>query len=718
MPFLNAAIAYARRAWRIRSAEARRKIMRRRDLMKSVLSGAVLASQPIRSFAEGARGWSLPPKGEVRTIENSYIPMPDGTRLAVQLWLPAGADHQHPAPVVLEYIPYRKRDHYRAFDMYWGQTLAQYGIAYARLETRGSGDSTGVLTDEYLPLEQHDAATAVAWLAVQPWCNGSVGMRGVSWGGFSTLQLASLNVPALKAIMPMSASDMRYTDDAHYLGGVFALTGLKWAASMKVVAAGPPDPLITGAAWRDEWKRRLDATPLIAARWLSHQTNDDYWRQGSVALDWGAIKVPVYVIGGLVDSYGNEIPRLLANLRVPRKGLYGPWQHGYPSPATPGPGLDWAWEEVRWWRQWLMDEETGIMDDPMLRVYMPDATAAQVAPGPIPGRWVAEKVWPSKSLATRSLHPSAGVLKDAPGPPEVATCVGDRVVGLGKVEWVPFAPTELPREQSPDDARSLVFDTPPLTEDVEILGVPVFHVRVAADQPVSHLAIRLCEVTPEGKSWLVTYGLLNLTHRDSHQTPSPLAPGQAYDVAIPLNFGAHRFREGARIRAAISESLWPLVWPSPKVATLTLDLAATRLDLPVRPRPLVEAPMPMPLAPPLPHDPKGWPVMDITEADGAVRVVETWPLSVDKVTDIGETTSGAGPNVVLTMAAGQPATCAWRAEQTARFQRPGWDVAIRSEVSLTASETHFHITERTVASLDGREVANVAHDETIARMWM
>ena len=598
--------------------------MRRRDLVKSAIGAAALAAGPVRSLAEApaaaGSGWRLPAKGEVTMIETAFIPMPDGVKLAVQLWLPAGAG-KSPAPVVLEYSPYRKRDRYRAYGLYWGQTLAQYGIGYARLETRGSGDSTGLLEDEYLPREHQDAAVAIAWLAVQPWSNGAVGMRGVSWGGFSTLQAAAVAPAALKAIMPMCASDMRYTDDAHYVGGAFALTGLKWATSMKMVLAAPPDPLVTGDAWRREWQKRLDATPAIAGRWLGHQANDAYWRQGSVALDWNAIRCPVYVVGGLVDAYGNEIPRLLANLKVPRKGLYGPWQHGYPSPATPGPALDWAWEEVRWWRHHLKGEATGVMEDPMLRVYMPDATAAQVAPGPIPGRWVAEATWPSSEVSPRILHFGARALHDHSRPPETLSLSSRRIVGLGKAEWVPFAPTELPREQSADDARSAVFDTAPLAEPLEILGAPSLKVRVAADRRVAHLAVRLCEVTPEGRSWLVTYGILNLTHRDGHEQPRPLQPGRAYDVEIPLNFIAHRFPPGARIRASLSESLWPLVWPSPEAPTLSLTLADAALSLPVRSPPVREAPMPIAEAPPPPPDPKGWPVMDITEVGGVARVV-------------------------------------------------------------------------------------------------
>ena len=684
--------------------------MRRSDVTKSAPS-----AEPVRSSAaRAASGWSLPAKGEVRMIENSFIPTPDGVKLAVQLWLPAGAD-ESPAPVVLEYIPYRKRDRYRAYGMYWGRTLAQYGIAYARLDTRGSGDSTGVLEDEYLPSEQQDAVAAIAWLAAQPWCNGSVGMRGVSWGGFSTLQAAALGPPALKAIMPMCASDMRFTDDAHYVGGAFALTGLKWATSMKVVVAAPPDPLITGQEWRAEWKRRLDATPAIAARWLSHQTNDTYWRQGSIAVDYDAIRCPVYVVGGLVDPYANQIPRLLASLKVPRKGLYGPWRHGYPAPASPGPGLDWAWEEVRWWRHWLLGEATGVMSEPMLRIYLPDATASQVSPRPIPGRWIAEASWPAPNVADRTLHLAAGGLHDTPEPAETLRVAGDRIVGLGAVEWVPFAPTELPGEQSADDARSAVFDTFPLAAATEVLGVPVLRARVAADRTVAHLAVRICEVTAAGQSWLVSYGLLNLTHREGHQHPVPLVPGRACDVVIPLNFTAHRFQAGSRIRAALSQSLWPLVWPAPEAATLSVDLAASRLDLPVRTPPAQEAPMPMAPAPPAPSDPAGWPTMEITESAGEARVVETWPMSGGEVADIGMTVSGAGPNIVLTMGAGDPLSCAWSAEQSSRYQRPGWDVSITARVSIRATAPDFIVEESTVATYNGETVEDKSYATTVAR---
>lgn len=660
-------------------------------------------------------GWRMPAKLRVRMIENQFIPTPEGARLAVQLWLPAD---DRPAPVVLEYIPYRKRDRYRAYGQYWGRTLAERGLAYARLDTRGSGDSAGVLTDEYLPGEQSDAAAAIAWLAAQPWCDGSVGMRGVSWGGFSALQAAALAPPALKAIMPMCASDMRYACDAHYIGGAFALTGLKWATSFKLVMAGPPDPLIAGEAWEALWRERLAATPAIAARWLSHQTNDAYWSQGSVGADWSAIRCPVYLVGGLVDPYADGLMRLLAHLEVPRKGLIGPWRHGYPLPASPGPALDWAFEEVRWWRHWLTGEETGIMAEPMLRVFMPEATAAEVAPGPIPGRWIAEHAWPSPRIAERALHLGRRGLHDAAQSAETMTLVSDTLVGLGKVEWVPFDAAELPAEQSADDARSLSFDTAPLAEDLQIMGQPRLRVRLAADRPVARVAVRLAEVAASGQSWLVSWGLLNLTHRTGHAAPEALRPGMFYDVEVPLAFTTHRFRKGRRIRAALSESLWPLVWPSPEAVTLTLEAGACRLELPVRPSGLDEPAMPIAERPAPAHDPARSPRLDVEQADGLARVVETWPLAVDTIVEIDETVTASGPNIVLRMDASDPESCVWRAEQSIRFQRPGWDVAVNAEVTIRASASHFQVVERTFASLNGEPAADITHRTDIPRVLM
>ena len=629
----------------------------------------------------------------MREIENEWVVADDGVRLAVSVWLPDVAGR---APVVLESIPYRKRDSTRGYSAYWGRELAKRGIGYARLDVRGSGDSGGRLIDEYLPREQQDNVTAIAWLAAQPWCNGAVGMRGVSWGGFSTLQTAALAPPALKAIMPMCASDRRYTDDAHYVGGAFALTGLKWATSFKAVLAGPPDPEIYGPDWEAAWMARLEAAPAIAAEWLRHQREDAYWRQGSVSFDPAAIRCPVYLVGGWADPYNEQIPRLMAALQVPAKALIGPWQHGYHAHATPGPVIDWAFEEVRWWKHHMAGEATGIMAEPRVRAVLPEESAIEAAPGELAGRWVAEPVWPP-AVEAHALRLGEGRMGSAAGQ-GIASHRDRDVVGLATPEWVPFAAATYPQEQSADDAGSLVFDTEPLSAPLDLLGAPILRLRIAADRPVAKLCARLCEVTPDGRSWLVTYGVLNLTHRDSHAEPTPLAPGAFYEVALPFYLTGRRIRAGSRLRLALSEGMWPLLWPSPEPVTLQIDLAGAVLELPVRPAPTAEAPMPIPLALGSPSSGRGDPRVERREtADGWTEFEEVWPLGGGTIAAIGTRIERSGANLEARVRAGEPQSSCWRSWHVVRYARGDWDCRLEAEVGLTADAATFHVRERLTA---------------------
>ena len=644
-----------------------------------------------------ASPWQLPPKRPVRVVENEWIPMRDGARLGARLWIPEGAERT-PVPVVLEYIPYRKRDAYRGRDNRWGPQLAQYGVAYARVDVRGSGDSDGIMVDEYAPPELNDGVAVIAWLARQPWSNGNVGMRGISWGGINTLQVAAMAPPELKAIMPMGCCDIRFTDDAHYIGGALGLTNFQWGVQFKGVMSAPPDPDIVGPQWAEMWRRRVDATPAILAEWVSHQHYDAYWQRGSIAVDYKNIKCPVYVVDGWIDTYSNVIGRLLEHLTVPRKGLIGAWGHNYPDAVKPGPGLDWAYEEVRWWQQWLLGIDTGIMDEPMLRAYLPDATPWEVYPKDVPGRWVAEAVWPSPRLVPTVWHLNpAGKLSRQAAKPESAHYVADKIVGLDKLQWLPFPPSGLPREQSRDDGNSLLFNSPPLESDIEILGYPIAKIRVASNVPVAKLAVRMTDVTPENKSWLVSYGLLNLTHRDSHEHPSALKPGEFYDVELKLFMVAHRFKRGHRIRIALSESLWPLVWPSPQIATLTFELGSSSIALPVRPAPKSEAPFPIPILPStaqpfaglmgkLPEDTAH------RSPEGRLTIKRDSPESSYVVPEVG-TTLIRGGSELNEITEGDPNSCVWRQETSGGFKRGNWDCRTAARYEITSTPDAFLLKE-------------------------
>lgn len=665
----------------------------------------------------------MPLRRPIRALENVWIPLADGTRLAMRLWLPADADVA-PVPVVLEYLPYRKRDGVRARDQSWAESFTPYGFGFARVDIRGTGDSDGIQLDEYTQQEHDDALEVIAWLAHQPWCDGQIGMRGISWSGFNTLQVAARSPPALKAIMPQCATDNRYTDDAHYVGGALTLNNYEWGAEFKIVMVEPPDPAIVGERWREMWLARLQATPPIGARWLSHQRYDAYWQHGSVAVDYAKIKVPTYVVDGQVDAYRDFLPRLLTHLQVPRKGLLGPWGHQYPQLANPGPGLDWVHEEVRWWTHWLRRVDTGIMDEPMLRAYLEHATAAEVWPADVPGRWVAEPVWPSPGIRARRWFLTPDGLAAAAGPERVLTCRSQETLGLTKREWFPFnLNIELPLDQTADDRRSLAFDSEPLPRDLEILGNPVVRVRIAADQPVAKVAVRLNEVHADGTSWSVSYGILNLTHRDGHEQPAPLEPGRYYDVDVSCYFTAHRFRRGSRLRIALSESLWPLVWPSPRPVTLSIRTGLSSLTLPVRAaQPGDQAPgmallrdrMQRRLA----ADPgyREHAQVEITgpDAEGRVTIRKRLRSPPETFPEIGTTVTESSDRTV-SIREGDPNSSVWQVESWTRIQRGDWDTTVRSRFELTSTPEEFRLQESIAATAGEAPVFERSWDHRIPR---
>jgi putative CocE/NonD family hydrolase len=670
--------------------------MNRREWLKTtlaVLPVAAAAEGKPRQRAELSSTWNLPAKRPVRVIENEWIPMPDGVRLAVRLWIPEGAE-VHPVPAVIEYLPYRKRDGVRRRDEATAQNLAPFGIAFARIDIRGTGDSDGVITDEYDEPELRDAVDCIGWLARQPWCNGAVGMRGISWGGINSLQVAARRPPALKAIMSMGSVDNRFTGDAHYIGGALATENFKWGTYFKVYMSAPPDPEISGPEWERKWYERLEAAPPILERWTAHQRYDAYWQRGSVATDYSRIQCPVYIVNGWLDPYSAVTSSLLEGLSVPRKALVGPWGHLMPNLPQPL-GLEWAYEEIRWWLHWLSGMDTGLMLEPAVRIYMPYRTLSEVHPRPIPGRWIDETTW-----ATRRTHPAIwylgehGLSRTQGGQRDRGTrrVTASRVVGLTKAQWMP----SILDEQSADDANSQTFDTKPLDRDMEILGVPYARIRVRSDVPVATLAVRLCEVT-DGKSWLVSYGLLNLTHRDSHEHPAALEPGHPYDVVIPLYLAAHRFKKGSRIRVALSAGLWPLVWPAPAVATLTIELVASQIELPVRELNIPDAPFIIPEI----HSQSATHYLRSEMGPGTQSNLVS-PLQRTEFPDIGttvETESGEQLSIV----AGDPNTSVWSQHNSTRWRRGEWDCTVSAAFELTSTATDFHLRESLQAKRGDQE---------------
>jgi putative CocE/NonD family hydrolase len=625
----------------------------------------------------------------VREIEHTWIPLSDGTRLAARIWLPEDAEAD-PVPAVLEYLPYRKTDGTAIRDAKRQPYLAGFGYAAVRVDMRGTGESDGILTDEYTEQEQKDALEVIAWLAEQPWCSGAVGVWGISWGGFNALQIAAHRPPALGAIMTLCSSDDRYADDVHYRGGcVLALDMLHWASSMLTWMARPPDPRLLGDGWRERWLERLEAgTPWIEP-WLTHQRRDEYWQHGSVCEDYSAIDCPVYAVGGFVDGYTNSIPRLLEGLSVPRKGLIGPWAHAFPDDALPGPSIGFLQECVRWFDHWLKGVDTGIMDEPMLRVWLQDSVEPRPSYDARPGRWVGEDEWRSTRIDRQGW---------ALGAQSPATVGALQSTGTQAGVWCAEGQAgELAADQRSDDALSLVFDFEPLAEPLEILGLPAVTLDLAVDRPQALVCVRLCDALPDGSSALVTRGLLNLAHRETHVHPSPLDPGARYTVRVPLDVIAHSFPAGHRLRVAVSPAYWPWVWPSPEEVTLTVF--GGELELPVRPPRVEDGALaafgePEHSAPLAVEELGEGPTAHTFRRDLATGLVEKifdWDLGGStRLVDADLETSDAS-HCVYSIVEGDPLSAAVRFRASSGMGRGDWKAVSEVTSSMTSDRESFHV---------------------------
>ncbi|MBV7409003.1 MULTISPECIES: CocE/NonD family hydrolase [Roseobacteraceae] len=503
---------------------------------------------------------------EIEEQPDLGITLSDGTRLSVRMWRPVDAAVD-PVPVILEYLPYRKRDGTCARDALTHPYFAQRGYACLRVDMRGDGDSHGLMQDEYTQQELDDAVEVITWAAAQPWCNGNVGMMGISWGGFNSLQVAALAPEPLKAIITLCSTVDRFADDIHFKGGCLLNENLGWGATMWSYSSRAPDPALR-PDWREMWLERLENEPFLPSVWLRHQSRDDYWKHGSVCESYDTIKAKVLAIGGWGDSYKNAVPQVVENIPG-AKGILGPWVHKYPHFAVPEPRIGFLQEALRWWDRWLKGTDTGVEDDPALRSYLMDGVRPATWYTNRPGRWLAdaqseERTW---FLTDNGLEPDQGSLHRAVASPQ------DTGTDAGEYCAIWLGP-ELPGDQRRDDALSACFDSAPLDSDLSITGAPVIRLTLSADQPVAHIAVRLNHVHPDGASTRITYGVLNL----AKHLGRPLAPGQQETIRLPLDHIAYTVPAGHRIRVAISTAYWPLIWPAPEAATVTLHGGSISID--------------------------------------------------------------------------------------------------------------------------------------------
>ena len=661
---------------------------------------------------------------EVR--EHVVVPASDGVALSVNLFLPASA--AGPVPVILNMDPYRKDDWQKGWDLSLAAYFAERGYAYARLDVRGTGSSGGVALDEYTAAETQDGHDVVEWLAAQAWCTGSVGMWGLSYGGFTSIQVAATRPNGLKAIVPIQATDDRYTDDVHYVGGAMTVSELsQYAVSQVAMNAMPPLPEAWGEGWLDAWRERLDATPVWLFEWARRQRDGPYWRQGSLRPDDGRIEAAVLSIGGWMDGYVDAAIRMQASCANAAgvRTIVGPWVHGLPSSAYPAPNIDWLHESVRWFDRWLKDEPNGADLEPPLTWYHRDPTPPERFPKRLDGSWRAA-AWPPSPPEVRRFVLDAGSLSAAAAAGEgVDTFAHKPTAGVrgGSLCWgAGHPPNGLAADLRLEDDAGPTYVSEPLAEPLDVLGMPVAVLHVSAARPVAHLVVRLGDVAPEGSIEQVSEGILNLTHRDSHTDPTPLEPNRLYEVRVPLRAAGYRFPAGHRIYLGIASAHWPVVWPSPGAGELSIHRgpsASSSLELPLAPAggdgldpPAFRSEPPQLVE--IGREtsvPATWETVE--EADGSITI-RTYEAATSTLPD-GVSTLYVDERLEMTASASDPGRGRFENACEYRLDRGGMKVDIVADGTTVATEAAFEMDVSIRVDLDGERFFERAWHEVIQR---
>jgi predicted acyl esterase len=609
----------------------------------------------------------------------------DGIRLAVRLWIPDAT----PAPVVLEALPYRMDDLTSSYTSEYERLCVEGGFAVCRLDIRGTGSSEGIAVDEYTQAELEDICEVIAWLAAQEWSNGRVGMYGTSWSGFNSIQVACLRPPALGAIVPIYATDDRYTDDVHYMGGIVKAVDLvDWVTYMVACNALPPVPAVFGDGWREEWLRRLDGTPPWVLRWLEEQHDGPYWRHGSLRPDYARIACPTMIVAGWADGYRNNTLRTFEALRCPRRLLVGPWSHMSTATSLPGPHVDLVPELCRWFGRWLRDDANGIDEEPPIVLFARRSTRPEPDLAELRGAWRTEPTWPAERLRPEVWRPGGDGVDELHVRGDVG--VGAWISCAGKLPW------GQPLDQREDDARSLVYEWAPLEEELELLGQPRLRLTLTPTAPVQYLSARLCDVFADDTSALVTRGVLNLAHREGHDRPRPLEPGAPVELELELEATSWTFEPGHRVRLALAGSDWPNTWPPPALGALAVDRASVALELPV-----LDGPSPTP-PPSLP--PAGGKDAHTPETDEPEQPV-TWTIAHDVIDRTTRAVIGSGSDYdapfgarvseryegEVGVSALDPAHAWARGSTHYRVAWPGTDVTADATLEVRSDAGAYHV---------------------------
>lgn len=684
-----------------------------------LLIGILLLGVPPLAGCVPAMAQAPPPPEYGIRLQEMWITLPDGVRLSADLYLPDGGAAGEKFPLLLEYLPYRKHEgRSRNYPMY--SYFVQRGYVVVAVDIRGTGNSEGrLIPHEYSEIEQRDGEIVIDWLANQPWSNGNVGMFGISWGGFNSIQMALRNPPALKAIIAVDATEDLYQEDVHFMDGIMHVDSWEMSQDLDNARPGAPDYVIDEAYFRD----RFDTEPWMLT-YKSQQRDGAFWDRASAKGRYQDIRIPTFHIGGWYDGYRDSIPRMLANLKAPVKAIIGPWSHAWPHDPYPKPGIEWRDEAVRWFDHWLKGIDTGILDEPRFAVYVRNWHG----PGPYleyaPGAWRYENGWPIARIRDQVLYPQADHTLGPSEPPATThllrylPSVG--VEAGGPVMWW----GDVAHDQRPTDAFSLTYDSAPLAEDTEILGMPRATLAVSTDATRANWIARLSDVAPDGTVTQVTGAGFNGNHSVSAREPSVIIPGQEFTIDIDMHFTSWVFPKGHRIRLAINNAQWPMLWPTPDPMTTTLRLGgASRLALPVVP--FEKRPVPAFLPPTESPAMPGFEALDTGTSSGYGEI-----SSVDRNPQTGAATATATntggsrypwgteryqETIRYDVKDDAPAGASVLGSHRMEVELPGRSLVWEAELSFRSDRENFYYSYRRRLSENGKLLREKTWNRTIPR---
>ncbi len=504
-------------------------------------------------------------------------PVGDGVVLRGDLHVAPGEPRR---PVLLIRTPYGRQQYH---DDSMVAKAVERGYAVIVQDVRGRYESPGSF-DPYKH-EGRDGYDTIEWIAAQPWSNGPVATAGLSYPGAVQWLAAVQTPPHLVCAFPaMCFSSAR---QFFYFGGAFDLSWLPWTANniapddrRRRNAGGPQTTRDARAWWREHGRDALRRVPLrghpllqgvtpFYDEWLDHPDDGPYWDFAELERRYPAVQVPVFNFSGWHDEgYGPvgatcNFAGLRAHggsaaARQPRL-VIGPWVHGEPTPQTrtigdrdfgAAAGLDYAALVLDWCDLHVRGVDRGLQSQPPVRLFVMGAN-----------RWRTEQTWPVPSTP-RALYLRAGgrltqdLPQDREAPEQFVFDPNDPVedphgdAGLG------------PHDQRAIEARQdvLVYSTPRLDEDIEIVGSVEFRLWVASSAPDTDFYCRLLDVDRDGVVWNLmspTLEVLRAKYRNGEEEPEYLVPGRPVELVFRLARTANRFHRGHRIRVHVTSSFFP-----------------------------------------------------------------------------------------------------------------------------------------------------------------